>query len=300
MTSKPNLRDYEIISLFLSGYENGSWADAEHVQPDKIERTKPAVDWLAIRKFDGKRLAIEHTLVEPFLKEKADFATFESAFLQIEGDKSLPVPGHWIQVFVPVGILRNRKKKIERHVIVESVRKWLQTSRLDLPFGISDQCCAVNEIAGQAQFEIILTVKVVDLGRYSALEAGYLHIRRQQTEENLDIVIAKALRCKVPKLKNTEADKRILLLERQHMNLLPERMLEEVEKCRPSFLELNQVDEIWIVETILHGTTFGGSYLRFEHYENGKETISLDFKDGKLLQQQEGPRIERSPEQVND
>src|SRR5947207_12460942 len=44
------------IKLFLSAYENGSWVDALHQQPDKVERTKPAVDWLAKRKSDGKTL----------------------------------------------------------------------------------------------------------------------------------------------------------------------------------------------------------------------------------------------------
>ena len=103
-------REDTFIKLFVSAYENGSWADALHQQPDKIERTKPAVDWLAKRKSDGKILAIEHTIIEPFVGEKADFASFEAAFLEIERDKSLLVPGRWIQVFVPVGALQNQPK----------------------------------------------------------------------------------------------------------------------------------------------------------------------------------------------
>jgi hypothetical protein len=49
-------------------------------------------------------------------------------------------------------------------------------------------------------------------------------------ESNLGEVIDKALKQKLPKLARTRADKRILFLERRHMNLYPKSMLDEVEK----------------------------------------------------------------------
>lgn len=67
------------------------------------------------------------------------------------------------------------------------------------------------------------------------------------------------------------------------MNLLPESMLAEIECRRARFPELAKVDEIWVIETIFYGTEFGGTYLRFELYENGHVTRSYDFKDEKLL-----------------
>lgn len=86
---------------------------------------------------------------------------------------------------------------------------------------------------------------------------------------------------------NTPADKRILLLERQHMNLYPTRMLDEIENRRASFPDLADVDEIWIIETIFYGTDFGGTYLRFELYENNEVVRSLDFNGGKLVTRSE-------------
>src|SRR5260370_9209806 len=126
-------REDIFIGLFLSAYENRSWADALHVQPDKIERTKPAVDWLAKRKSDGKTLAIEHTIIEPFVGEKADFASFKTAFLAIEGDTSLPVAGRYIRVFVPVGALQYHRKKLARDAIIQSVHRRIKSNRLLLP-----------------------------------------------------------------------------------------------------------------------------------------------------------------------
>ncbi len=67
------------------------------------------------------------------------------------------------------------------------------------------------------------------------------------------------------------------------MLLLPEEMLGEIERRRDAFSNLARVDEIWLLETIFYGTTFGGTYLRFELYQNGAIIRSYDFSDGKLL-----------------
>ncbi len=236
-------RESIFISLFVKAYEDGLWADALHVQPDKIEKTRPAVDWLAKRKSDGKTLAIEHTIIEPFVGEKADFADFKTAFLAIEGDTSLPVGGRYIRVFVPVGALQNQRKNLTRDAIVQSVHRWIKSNRLVLPDGTSKHRCAITGIPRTPLFNITLKVTVVPLpqGVGPAAETGILHVRRQPVEDSLDKVIEKALRKKLSKLVNTKAVKRI------------------------------------------YGTAFGGTYVRFELYENGTVVRSFDFNDGKLM-----------------
>lgn len=272
-------REDPFIKLFLSAYEKGSWEAADLLKPDSIDRTTPAVDQVATRKSDGKTLAIEHTLIEPFVQEKQDYASFsKSDFWSIEKDQSLIVPGIWMRVFVPVGTLRNQPPSA-RAAIVQSVHDWLKANRLSLPEGNSQHSCLINATPR----EITLTVRITPLRRGDQAEPGALHVRRQQIDTNLGDVIEKALKKKLPKLVNTPADRHILLLERQHMNLLPESMLAEIESHRSLFPELAKVDEIWIVETIFYGTAFGGTYLRFELYENGHLTSSYDFDDEKLL-----------------
>jgi hypothetical protein len=105
---------------------------------------------------------------------------------------------------------------------------------------------------------------------------------RSQTamESNLGEVIDKALKQKLPKLARTRADKRILFLERRHMNLYPKSMLDEVEKRKSTCPNLARVDEIWILETMLHERD---SYLRFERCENDTLVGSLDFQGAELL-----------------
>jgi hypothetical protein len=99
-------RENTFIERFPSAYENHSWADAKIDWLD--ERIDGAVEAIATRQSDGKTLAIEHTIIQPFVGEKEDFAFFEAAFLKIQQDTTLPVPQRWIRVFIPVGILRGR------------------------------------------------------------------------------------------------------------------------------------------------------------------------------------------------
>jgi hypothetical protein len=280
-------RDDDFIRLFLSAYEDGSWADAMFTKPDNLDRTMPAVDQLATRKSDGKTLAIEHTIIEPFIGDKEDFAAFERAFLRIENDESLVVPGRRIQVFVPVGTLQNQRREESRDAIVDSVHEWIKSNRLALRDGESQHRCAIEGVPGRPPFEISLTLKVYPLKRGSADEPGSLYVRRQQVDDNLGAVVDKALRKKLRKLVNTAADKRILLLERQHPNLYPLDMLREIEKRRSSFPDLAQVDEIWILETPFYGTAYGGSYLLFELCENSKSVRSFEFEGGKLIMKSE-------------
>jgi hypothetical protein len=79
---------------------------------------------------------------------------------------------------------------------------------------------------------------------------------------------------------NTKADRRILVLERQHMNLYPEMMMEEIVKRENLFPDLARVDEIWILETPFYGAAFGGTYFRFERYEQGNLVEDFDFNTG--------------------
>lgn len=280
---KPEKREYAFIRQFVSAYENGSWADAEHTQPDQIDRSRQAVEWFAKRRSDGKTLAIEHTIIEPFAGEKSDFATFSAAFLEIEQDAGLRVPGRGIVVFVPVGVL-DKKEKEERYAVVRSVHSWIKSHRLTFSEGTAQHSCSVTGIPGKAPFDITCSVKVIRLEHGDYAESGILNIRRQQIAATLDKVIDKALRKKVPKLVNTGADKRILLLERQHMILTPKQIHAEIDKRRPDFTALAFVDEIWFLETPFYCTAFGGTLLHFELYDHGGELLqSLDFHEGKLL-----------------
>jgi hypothetical protein len=69
MPSKPRPEDV-FIEAFLSACDDLSWADAEKDWVDR--RIDGGVEMLAKRKSDGKTLAIEHTLIQPFVGDIAE------------------------------------------------------------------------------------------------------------------------------------------------------------------------------------------------------------------------------------
>ena len=213
-------------------------------------------------------LAIEHTIVEPFIGEISDYVEFQSVFLDIEADAALVVPSRWVQVFVQVGSLSQKPQSV-RKAIVDSVRQWISENRTNLELGESYHQCPIERSGGGPANEILLSTKVLPLKG-----EGKLHIRRQQIIDDFSKVIDKTLSTKLPKLVNTPADRRILLLERQHMNLLPSRMLAEIEAQRAQHPELEKVDEIWIAETMFWTSE---RCVFFEHYEAGQPRSQFGF-----------------------
>jgi hypothetical protein len=131
MPSRPGRDDEVFVKLFVSAYENFAWAGSNIDPLD--QRIDGAVEALVSRS-DGTTLAIEHTLIEPFVGDKRDFASFEKALLNIEKDTALPVPDHGIIVYVPVGSLEG-KKPAERRAIVDAIHNWIRTNRLRLQTG---------------------------------------------------------------------------------------------------------------------------------------------------------------------
>jgi len=223
-----------------------------------------------ITRADGQTMAIEHTLIEPFVGDKRDFAMFEKAFLTIEDDKSLAVPDTEITVNVPVGVL-DAKKPAERNAIVESIHSWIANNRLHLREGTYEYQCDV-----QGMLPVKLTVK---RDKYGPPE-GIVWVSRQQVINDLDKVIEKALQRKLPKLVNTKAGRHLLLLERDRFTFHPDLIFAEIERQRPNCQLLEKVDEIWHVETVFC-RRFGS--VRFELREGVKVLAIVAFRNGALV-----------------
>jgi len=267
MPAKPGRREQLFVELFISAYENGAWADAEIERLD--ERSDGTVE-ARITSANGRTMAIEHTLVEPFVGDKRDYAVFEQAFLRIESDKTLVVPDTGIVVYVPGGILDGRKPA-KRNMIVESIHSWIKNNRQQLREGVHPYTCDVPGMP-----PVRLTVRQHIHGHPSP---GSLLIRRQQIENDLDKVIEKALQRKLPKLVKTEADRHVLLLGRDQFTFHPDLMFAELERQRPRFPALDQVDEVWHVETIF----FEQGYVYFEQRKGVETGASFMFEGGVLM-----------------
>ena len=175
MPAKHGRDEQVFIRLFVSAYENFAWVGSNIDPLD--EQVDGAIEALVTRA-DGQTLAIEHTLIEPFVGDKRDYAVFERAFLRIEDDKSLAVPDTGIIVYVPVGILDGQKPS-RQNVIVDSIHSWIANNRLQLREGIHGYQC---DVPGMPAFT--LTVKR-NSNRVPRSNQGRLWIRRQKAKKKV-------------------------------------------------------------------------------------------------------------------
>lgn len=270
MPATPGRNEQTFIRLFVSAYENFAWAGSKIEPLD--EQVDGAIEAL-ITRADGQTMAIEHTLIEPFVGDKRDYAAFEQAFLNIEDDTSLAVPDTGTIVYVPVGILEGQKPA-RRNVIVESIHSWIAKNRLNLREGKHEYECDVSGMS-----PVTLTVKRNKIG-LSRSNPGSLLVRRQQVTNDLDKVIENALRKKLPKLVRTKADRHVLFLERDQFTFFPDLIFTEIERQRPNFPSLEKVDEIWHVETIFYKQ---GGYVDFQLPRGDQLLATMAFENGKLV-----------------
>jgi hypothetical protein len=113
--------------MFLSAYENDSWKLSSRDWVE--ERQDGAVEVIATRA-DGTELAIEHTLVQPFVGEKFDSDVFMKAFGRIEKNTALVLPGRHLDVSIPVHAI---PKGYDWNGAGEELLRWLAVNHSSEP-----------------------------------------------------------------------------------------------------------------------------------------------------------------------
>lgn len=224
-----------LITMFLSGYDRGAWKNATMNWIEETEEN--AVEVIATRA-DGCTLALEHTLVELFAGEKYDSTIFTEAFeSRIEKNPELIVPGRALDVMIPVGALVGVKDRDEAG---EALLRWMKANHASIPPGDSDQIVMLGDST-----PLKVKFRNVDCGS----SVGYCWLGRADKPDTLSRIVEKAINRKVPKLARTIVNRRILLLQREHISMSETEILVEIEKLAPRYPDLAKVDEVWMVNT---------------------------------------------------
>jgi hypothetical protein len=108
---------------------------------------------------------------------------------------------------------------------------------------------------------------------------GATMISRGSMPKNLGEIVEKALGDKLPKLVATAADKRVLLVERQHISLGDTRILTEIERQAPKFPQLKDIDEVCIVDTSIWESE---NWVYFRRFDERGIIETMAFKNGEL------------------
>lgn len=236
-----------------------------------------AVELLAT-KSDGTSLALEHTLIQPFVGEKFDSERFMRAFSKIEMNPALVMPGRNMDVVIPVGAL---PLGYSWEAVGSDLLCWLIGNHAQFPKGRSDHKVAVGRSSKHGATD--LPVKI-DIALAPGL-SGYCLMSRSEVPKDLGDNVEKALRTKLPKLVRTPANKRILLFERDQICLGDIEILTEIEKRRESFPDLSKVDEIWFANTAIYQSE-GWVCLSLMDWRGLVELMI--FENGALKQRRDG------------
>jgi hypothetical protein len=266
-------RDSRLLDLFLSVYDDGTWANGLSDKDRPESRADGGVDKAATRKLDGLRLAIEHTLIEPFEGEKTDFHKhFKSLQAALRTDDTLRVPGFALYLNVPVRVVPHKK---HLQGIIHDIAEWMRKEHPSFD-GSQRNCPCPNHPDGF----LMLWARREPLPRHPLASFVIVH---RYGEMRVDQTVEKALRDKLPKLTGTQADRRLLMLERDQGWLEPNAIYAEVERLRPHFAALAAVDEIWIMDTASFED--GDRYVAFFRTDavTGRNIEKFEFYDRTLF-----------------
>jgi hypothetical protein len=230
-------RDIKLIELFLLQYRDSGGEAYRIVEyPEEVEREKPAVEAIA-ENSKGQRLAIEHTLVQPFEGQRDDDRRFLAGFEGLHHSTDLCVPGMTIEIIVRVDSI---PKKFDSNKLDEGVRNWFKSIRSTLREGEADY--QIPDLG----FE--LTVHISTRG--SSDDSGVLVVSRIRPHNRpFRDVLSRALRKKLPKLVGTGANSRILLLEDASVTLGTINFVTELDAMREEFNDFEGISAIWLVQT---------------------------------------------------
>jgi len=270
MPVKSPPRERPFILMFLAELEDGAWKSSV---PNWLEEhTDGAVEVLATRT-DGASVAIEHTIVQPFVNEKKDSNIFMRAFGRIERNPELTMRNRDLTIVIPVAAIPVGYKWDE---VGADLLAWLKANHQLAPDeGESTHIVQVGSSSKLGPLSLEIQLQTIHLPDHP----GTTVIARGPMPKNLGEIVEKALGDKLPKLVATAASKRILLIERQHVSLGDTQIMREIETRSPKFPQLKDVDEIWILETALLESD---GWVYFRRFDGPAIVETIAFKHGVL------------------
>jgi hypothetical protein len=227
--------DKTVIEFWLRLYNRLRSANYSVVNWPDDDSSRQNIDAFCKDK-ESHTLAIEHTLIEPFEGEKNDADRFLKTLASLENDRTLVLPGYLLVVSQPIGSV---PIGIDWNSIPSLLRPSLAAILPTLPEGDDDVPIENGKLK--------LTFRVKKLWLGEARPGKFLTARIFPGEPEPSFII-RALNKKIPKLKQSRADQKILLLEKDSVAGTIERKLASIQHDEEIFKLLRGV-EIWTVNT---------------------------------------------------
>jgi hypothetical protein len=231
-----NQKDKAVIEHWLRLYNRLIDASFAVIDWPDSDSSKKNIDAMC-RDRDGHTLAIEHTLIEPFEGEKADADRFLKTLASLENHPSLLQRGYMFLVSQPVGSIPNG---IEWRDIPQELLRHLRSILPTLPEGVADLV-----VRGE-KWELPLRISKM---RLLPQDPGKFLTGRGGPGDPGPGLIIRALGKKIPKLSAADADKRVLLLEKDAVAGTIENQFEQIPEDHEIRKLMAGIDEIWSANT---------------------------------------------------
>ena len=209
-------------------YQVESWPDDDS--------SKKNVDALC-RDAAGRTLAVEHTLIEPFARHKADTDRFLKTLAVLENDSRLVQPGYLINVSQAIGAIPTG---IPWHEVSGVIALQLAPVLPGLPEGAR----TLTVQGGKWSLDLRVSKMATAVG-----DEGYFLTSRIFPDDPEEELMLVALGKKIPKLAAAKADKKILLLEKDAVAANVEEQFWKLPREGEIVSLLQSIDEIWTVDT---------------------------------------------------
>lgn len=231
-----NQIDKSVIEHWLRLYNQLKGASYRVFKRPDDDSSKKNIDAFCVD-VEEHTLAIEHTLIEPFVGEKADAARFLRTLGELENHPSLLQPGHMFMVSQPVASVRTG---IRWSDISNELLEQLPNILRELPDGNSRIPLRASGC------EILLNIQKLPCRQNDS--GKFLTGRNYRGDPGPELVI-RALRNKIPKLSWSNAEKKILVLEKDAVAGTIESQFEKIADNHEIRNLLLGIDEIWSANT---------------------------------------------------
>ena len=232
-----NKRDKRVIDHWLRLYNRLTGSTFQVVDWPDDDSTRKNIDAMCGDE-DGRTLAVEHTLIQPFEGAKEDDARFLQTLGSLENHPDLVERGYAFQVRQAV---RAIPTGIDWREVPREALKQLRSILPPLPE--SD----VEVVIKGTTWELPLSVTKV---RSSAADDGTFGTGRFWPGDPGAELVLRALRNKVPKLSTSSADLKILLMEKDTVAGTVEHQFEQLPDNAEVRALLSAIDQVWSVNTV--------------------------------------------------
>ncbi len=231
-------RDDAIVDIFipvLNEAEGASYELAE--RPDEIVRNKPDIEAVAKDRTSGATLRIEHTRLEPFEGEGADFGRLRDIAEAIEKDGRIAQVNRELDISFKVGafdVFGRWGRDKER--VLRTIVEWLRVNVPSFESGYSEHTLTLPE-------PLVIGISLEHLEG-----AGSVSVARRDAPPTLLASLRRSVTRKLPKLVVETATKHVLLLEKYVPLHSRYEIGRQLRSLAPDLPDLSGV-EVWVADT---------------------------------------------------